>query len=232
MQRILLLSDIHANKVALKKVLEDARNIDKILCAGDIVDYNPWPLETIDLVKSHNIQSTMGNHDRDTALETTSGYNIYAETSCRWTHSQLSPDEQHYLLNLPKKLALNVEGVTLFICHGSPDDLVDEYVFPPPTTPLSILEGYLRKTQTSIVALGHTHIPFIQSFPEGHVVNSGSVGQPRSGDPRASYIIVTVRNGEVKLEHRLVKYEVDEVAAKIAEVGLPPFLAERLYLGV
>jgi len=227
-----LLSDIHANKVALKRVLEDADDVDKILCAGDIVDYNPWPLEAIEMAKLHDIQSVIGNHDRDSALRKPVGYNVYAEISCRWTHSQLSLNERRYLLSLPEKLALDIEGVTLFICHGSPDDLVDEYVFPPPTTPLSVLEDYLRKAQANIVALGHTHVPFIQSFPEGYVINPGSVGQPRSGDPRASYVVITVENGEVKLEHRLVKYDIDEVAAKIAEVGLPSSLAERLYLGI
>ena len=97
MKRILLLSDIHANKVALKSVLEDSGDVDEIFCTGDIIDYNSWQLETIEMVKSHNIQSVIGNHDRDSALGKPIGYNVYAEISCLWTNSQLSLNERRYL---------------------------------------------------------------------------------------------------------------------------------------
>ena len=109
LKKILLLGDIHANTVSLRGVLEDAGTVDKILCAGDIVDYNPWPLEAINMVKTHDICSVIGNHDRDSALGTPVGYNPYAEISCRWTHRQLGLDERRYLLNLPEKLVLNME---------------------------------------------------------------------------------------------------------------------------
>ena len=232
LKKILLLGDIHANTVALQRVFEDAGDVDEILCVGDIVDYNPWPLEAIEMVKTHGILSVIGNHDRDSALGTPVGYNPYAEVSCLWTHKQLGSNERRYLLSLPEKLVVNREGVTLFICHGSPDSLVDEYVYPPPMTPKAVLKGYLDMVHAEIVVLGHTHVPFVQKFPEGYVVNPGSVGQPRSGDPRASYVLITVENGEVSLEHRLVEYDIREVATKILEVGLPHFLARRLYVGV
>lgn len=232
MKRILLLGDIHANVVALQRVLEDAGNVDGILCTGDIVDYNPWPLETIEMVKTQSIRSVVGNHDRDSALGTPVGYNPYAEVSCRWTNKQLGSGERRYLLGLPEKLVLDIEGVRLFLCHGSPHNLIDEYVFPPPITPKSVLRDYLVKAQAHLVVLGHTHVPFILELPEGYVVNPGSVGQPRSGDPRASYIFMTVEGDKAKLEHRLVDYDVGKVAAKIVEAGLPSFLARRLYLGV
>jgi len=232
LKKILLMSDIHANIVSLKKVLDDAGNVDEILCAGDIVDYNPWPIEAIELVKEHGIHCVIGNHDRDAALGTPFGYNQDAEISCRWTHSQLDLDAQRFLLSLPEKSILKIEDVSFFLCHGSPEKLVDEYVYPPPTTPVEVIRKYLSTVQTSILILGHTHIPFIQCFPEGYVLNPGSIGQPRSGDPRASYVVMSISNGKIKFEQRLIEYDIRKVAEKIFEFRLPSFLAERLYLGI
>jgi putative phosphoesterase len=230
--KLLLIGDIHANKIALQSVLAQEFGIDVILCTGDLVDYNPWPLEVIRMVEIHHIQSVKGNHDRDSALGTPLGYNPYAEVSCRWTHHQLGLSEKHYLLGLPDKLELNFDSITVFLCHGSPYNLIDEYVFPPPLTPRAVLRNFLLWTKAHIVVLGHTHIPFIQKFPEGYVVNPGSVGQPRSGDPRASYVIMGIEEGKVMVEHRLIEYNVEKVETKIIEVGLPMFLASRLYLGI
>ena len=184
------------------------------------------------MVKTHNVISVIGNHDRDSSLETPVGYNPYAKISCLWTHRQLGLSEQRFLLALPKNLVLNIEDVSFFICHGSPDSLVDEYVFPPPATSEDVLKKYLLKAKTNVVILGHTHIPFVQRFSEGYVINPGSVGQPRSGDPRASYILITVENGKFEFKHCFVEYDIKKVADEIFEVGLPSFLAERLHLGI
>ena len=232
MVRILLLGDIHSNKVAFEQVLEDAGHVERILCTGDIVDYNPWPLESIILAQNHMITSVLGNHDRDSARGTPIGYNPYAEISCLWTYEQLTPNTRQYLLSLPEKVELTVNHIRLFICHGSPNDLVDEYIYPPPITTKETLRTFLRKTEARLVILGHTHIPFIESFPEGYVVNPGSVGQPRSGNPKASYMILNVDDREVNIEHHLASYNIGEVSKKIVEIGLPSFLAERLHLGI
>ena len=232
MKKILLLGDIHANIVALNIVLEEVGIVDKILCTGDIVDYNPWPLESIELVKAHNILSVIGNHDRDSVLGTPVGYNPYAEISCLWTHRQLTSNACDYLLSLPQKMEANIDGVKIFICHGSPNDLIDEYIYPPPITSRETLKGFLEEAKADLVVMGHTHIPFIESFAEGLVVNPGSVGQPRSGNPKASYMILTIKDGEMKVDHHLVNYNITAVAQKISEVGLPPFLASRLYNGI
>ncbi len=187
---------------------------------------------TIETVKSLNIRSVMGNHDRDSATGEPVGYNVYAGASYNWTHNQLSQTEHRYLLDLPRSLMLSIERAKLFICHGSPNDLVDEYVFPPPTTSLNILESYLQETQADVAVLGHTHIPFFQRLTKGYAVNPSSVGQPRSGDPRASYAIMTIEGKEARFDHRLVEYDVEKVAERIVEVGLSPSLAQRLYRGI
>ena len=230
--RILVIADIHANPVALKAVLQDAGRVDTIFCAGDLVDYNPWPLETVEMVKQFHIRSVMGNHDRDSALGTPRGYNPYAELSCLWTHRQLPEDMGRYLLALPDKLRAVYEGVRFFVCHGSPRELIDEYVFPPPGTEREMLREYLLLAKTDILVMGHTHVPFVEEFPEGFVANPGSVGQPRNSDPRASYLLLDIGDSRPRLSLRRVLYNVDEVARKIAEVGLPIFLAQRLYQGI
>ena len=230
--RVLILADIHANPIALKAVLDDADEVDQILCAGDLVDYNPWPLEALAMAEEHHIVSVLGNHDRDCAIGSPIGYNPYAEASCLWTHRQLTEEAKSQLISLPESLRVDVEGQSVFLCHGSPRDLVDDYVFPPPVTPKELLRVYLREASSSILVMGHTHVPFIEEFPEGWTVNPGSVGQPRDRDPRASYAILTVNTSEVSADLHRVKYDIDEVARRIVAVGLPVFLAQRLYLGM
>ena len=228
----MILADIHANPPALKAVLDDAGKVDRILCAGDIVDYNPWPLEALRMVEEHHITSVIGNHDRDCAKGSPVGYNPYAQQSCAWTHNQLTEEAKRWLLALPEKMRVDVDGQTVFLCHGSPRGLVDEYVFPPPYTPRKLLREYLCEVKSNILVMGHTHVAFIEEFPEGWVINPGSVGQPRDRDPRASYAILTVDVSEVSLTLHRVEYDVDETAARIIAVGLPHFLSQRLYLGI
>jgi len=94
------------------------------------------------------------------------------------------------------------------------------------------LREYLRMAKTDVLVMGHTHVPFVEEFPDGHVVNPGSVGQPRDYDPRASYLLVDIGSQRPQLSLRRVSYNVDEVAKRIIKVGLPAFLAQRLYQGV
>ncbi|MBS7644095.1 MAG: YfcE family phosphodiesterase [Halobacteria archaeon] len=227
---VLVIADIHANIVALDAVLKRVGPVDIILHAGDIVDYNPWPREAIAKVKMLNIKSTMGNHDRDSAMNTPYGYNPLAQISCRWTYNQLTFVDRQFLLNLPKSLKLTVEGLKLFICHGSPRDLVDEYIFP--DTPQEILKQLLEMTGADILVLGHTHIPFLTQVGDNqYILNPGGVGQPRDGDSRASCMILNINRGVVSIEHIRVEYDIDKVSNAIIDAKLPKALAERLYFG-
>lgn len=228
--RVLVISDIHANTPALEAVLKDAGEYDMIIHAGDIVDYNPYPREAIEAVKKLNILSVMGNHDRDVALGTPYGYNPYAAMSLRWTSRVLNDREKRFLLNLPERLDLNIGSVKVFVCHGSPRDLVDEYIFP--EYPQDEMRRWLRETGARLIVLGHTHVPFIRRFKEGVVMNPGSVGQSRDGDPRASYAVLTVQDGRFEVDMRRVPYDIEKVAKDILKAGLPKFLAKRLFHGL
>ena len=117
------------------------------------------------------------------------------------------------------------------MCHGSPNFPVDEYIFPPPATPERYLKELVMKVGADILILGHTHVPFIYKVDGKYVLNPGGVGQPRDGDPRASYVMMEVDGAEVKFEHRRVRYDIEKVADEILKVGLPEMLARRLYFG-
>jgi putative phosphoesterase len=224
------MADIHANVVALDAVLKRVGPVNLILHAGDIVDYNPWPREAIAKVKTLGIRSTMGNHDRDSAMDTPYGYNPLAQVSCHWTYHQLTSEDRQFLLNLPKKFKLSVGGLKVFICHGSPQDLVDEYVFP--DTSQETLKQFHDMTGADILILGHTHIPLLTRVGDNqYILNPGGVGQPRDMDPRASCMILNINCGEVSIEHIRVEYDIDKVTSAIIAAKLPKALAERLHFG-
>ncbi len=229
--RLLLIADIHANSPALMAVLRDAGQVDMILHAGDLVDYNPFPSDVISIVSEAGISSTMGNHDRDSAKNTPVGYNPVAQVSCRWTHRHLAIREREFLLSLPKKLEVEFSGIRVFVCHGSPRSLLDEYVYPEAADRL--FESFLEETSADLVVLGHTHIPFIKKIGNSrYVLNPGSVGQPRDRNPMASYVVLEIRRkNEFYIHHRRVRYDIDKVYSSIIASGLPQVLGERLYSG-
>lgn len=113
--------------------------------------------------------------------------------------------------------------------HGSPDDNLWEYVYP--ATHSDLLGFYLKKLGVDVIALGHTHVPFVWSDGEGTVFNPGSVGQPRTGDRRASYALLKAGQTGIGVELVNVEYDVGAAARKIVEAGLPDSLARRLFTG-
>ena len=223
--RLGLISDVHANAPALAIVLDDlrSRGIERVLCAGDIVGYYPFPNETISLLTEHCVLSIQGNHDRSVLHVNTSQMNPYARDVVDWTARHLNEAGRHYLEGLPRFTTVHSDHLAVSMHHGSPRDPV-KYVYEEEAT-----EDLLRVSRSSVLILGNTHIPFVIRFPSGLIVNPGSVGQPRDGDPRASYSILDTARGKV-INHR-VEYDIDKVAQKIDEVGFPRMLGERLYAG-
>jgi putative phosphoesterase len=229
MVRLILLADIHSNIVALKEVLAHAGSADKIICAGDIVGYNPWPNECIHMIQKMNIDSVMGNHDLASATDIATEFNPYAEVAVHFTHKQLTKNNLLFISNLPERLEFKIDNVKICVYHGSPRDPISEYVFP--TTPEKFVRSLLDQSGGDVLILGHTHIPMIFNFDGRYVVNPGGVGQPRDGNPRASYMALNVDQNKVTLEHYRVEYNIDMVAHAIRAFGLPKMLADRLYRG-
>ncbi len=230
MVRVLLISDIHSNKYAFEQVLRHATNIDRILCAGDIVGYNPYPNECVQMVRELNMPCVMGNHDWASVLNTPVGFNPYAQAAVYWTHEQLTKQNLQFLSSLSQNLTVDIEGLKLSVYHGSPRDPLNEYVLP--WAPKEALKAFLDQAGGDLLILGHTHIPMAHTLGDQYVLNPGSVGQPRSGNPNSSYMVLDIAGSRVEVEHHLVEYDIDAVAQRIIEVRLPHFLAERLYHGV
>ncbi|MEM0118421.1 MAG: metallophosphoesterase family protein [Conexivisphaerales archaeon] len=225
------LSDIHSNLVALQAVLNDlSGRADRIFVLGDIVGYGPQPSEVLEWVRSNAAASVQGNHDYAVGTGDTAWLNTAAAFAAEWTRKMLSFEQLNYLASLPHKHRFEVDDQKFLLVHGSPDDPLHEYVFP--QTHESLFDHYLNKERVSVLAMGHTHYPFSSNTEKGTVFNPGSVGQPRDGDPRASYAIVEVSSGGIRVENRRVEYDIKQTADLIYKAGLPRKFGDRLFQGV
>ena len=241
--RAVIVSDVHSNIEAFRSVLNDAEKrgpVDQLWSLGDLVGYGPDPVECIELLRQHDAVSVAGNHDLASAGKLSlEAFNVYAAAASEWNTKQLTDEHLTYLKGLP--LRLETEDHT--VVHGSPRDPVWEYV----VTAASAKASFLH-FDTSRCLVGHSHIPFICrpqedgaaffDFPldtpvvlgsDRLIINPGSVGQPRDGDPRASYAIYDSDEGAVV--HHRAEYDIPTTQEKMGERGLPTYLAERLANG-
>ncbi len=235
-----ILGDIHANGEALCAVLEDARTagVDTYVCVGDIVGYNASPAECLEKIRGLCVAVVRGNHDHYVAYdECLEDFHPLAANVIDWTRQQLTTEQIQYLRNL--RLSRMVDGFT--IVHSTLD-MPEKWGYV-----IDVLDAAANfNYQTSSVCFhGHTHVPVIferqprvvrNSFSTCHLtlghkyfVNTGSVGQPRDGDPRASYVVY--EPSERRVELRRVPYDIAAAQRKIMEAGLPERLARRLEHG-
>ncbi len=218
-----LLSDIHANLPALETVLDDMPAVDRIVCAGDVIGYNPWPAVCVERVREVASATVRGNHDR--TVENPSRYraNRMAEAGLEHANATLSDDQLEWLRELPRTETF--AGGRYLLVHSHPAaDREDAYVYP---EEFPALDRHLRDYDG--IVLGHTHVQGMRSVGDGIVVNPGSVGQPRDGDPDAGYAVLDTQRETVEL--RRVAYDIDRVRNVAKEVGLPDRTAARLYKG-
>ncbi|MFX1516861.1 MAG: metallophosphoesterase family protein [Promethearchaeota archaeon] len=246
-----VLSDIHANIIALEAVLSDIQTnfpeITEYLCPGDLVGYGPNPREVIDKLISETkfTAVTKGNHDhaiggggRDIANfdKYIEKFNRHAQQAIKWQAEVLSPEEKTFLYQLPSSRTVTHGSyeTSISIIHGSPQYPLDEYIRPD-TPAQKDLFPFMELFEIGILLLGHTHIPFVDKSKSAEtnqellMCNPGSVGQPRDRDPRASYAVIDLENFLAEIIR--VEYNIDKVAEGIKSVGLPEFLSERLYKG-
>jgi len=238
--RVAIISDIHSNLEALEAVLEDAgeQRIDEFYCLGDIVGYGANPNECLQRVRDLTEQVVAGNHDHAVVgLTDISYFNLHARRAVTWTTETLLKEHSEYLRRLP----FSLQRGQIFLVHATPSD-------PPAWNYLlssQIARDEFETFDGQLCFIGHSHQPIIFSRREGdqrwpaelytcrpddrYIINVGSVGQPRDGDPRASYAILDDQRGTVQL--RRVKYDIQTAQRKILQAGLPPLLAVRLAHG-
>ncbi len=223
--RIGLISDTHSNAPALQEVLyylEDA-GVERIIHAGDLIGYNPFPNEVIDLIDKYNVESIRGNHEIILLTEDPSKADYPAERAIEWTKKVLTQNKRKYIASLEDSLRLRVADVSISIFHGSPSDPW-QYV-----RAVNATRDLLEEAGTDILVLGHTHEPFVRPLTTGMIVNPGAVGQPRDGDWRTSLAILDVE--KMKATIKRLPYDMESVRSKIEEVGLPQILSDRLKVG-
>lgn len=245
--RILVLSDLHANATALDAAMAVAKGRwDHAVCLGDVVGYGPDPDEVVRKIRELGAQTIRGNHDKAVAgLMVTDDFNPVAKTAVAWTRAHLSKEQLAWLAELPQGPFVTD---SLVLIHGALHD-EDEYVF----TPAQALDGLLDSS-AAVTFFGHTHhqggfayrennLEVLQIHPRAseqfaalrvepqrrYLLNPGSVGQPRDGDPRAGFAIAD-------LEHRTVEfwrvaYDIPAVQARMREARLPEPLIQRLAVG-
>lgn len=244
--KILVVADIHANLAALQAVLAAAPPVDTVWNLGDTVGYGPWPSETMALMASlHPRVWLAGNHDLAAIgrLDLAT-FNPIARAAAEWTGWHLSGEDRGFLATLPS-LAI-AERVTQ--AHGSPREPVWEYVSSP-----EMAAAMFDFFETPGCLVGHTHVPLVVvqrndgaagaiSEPPAFrdrdqlnlvgarwLINPGSVGQPRDGDPRASFAVFDVER-QTLTNHR-VAYDIARTQREMAAAGLPRLLRERLSFG-
>jgi putative phosphoesterase len=229
--KISFFSDIHGNLEALKAFLSqrEVEESDKLVFLGDIVGYGANPNEVIEEVKRLEPIVIMGNHDYATITGDVTWFNPSAAEAIRWTKKEIEEENIDYLKELPEKFLGEFDDLKMALFHGSPSNPIWEYVYPQKNHWL--FKHYLEELDTDLIALGHTHVPYEVVVREtGTVFNPGGLGQPRDGDPRASYAILDTLTRRIDF-HR-IEYDVESAARGILDSGLPEFLARRLYLGI
>ena len=218
-----LISDVHANLPALEAVLDDMPAVDRVVCAGDVIGYNPWPAECVDQVRDVAALTVRGNHDRTVDNPERYRANRMAEAGLEHAKASLSDDQLAWLRGLPR--AETFAGGRYLLVHSHPAaEREDAYVYP---EEFPNLDRHMDEYDG--IVLGHTHVQGKRSVAGGVVVNPGSVGQPRDGDPDAGYAVLDTATDEVVLER--VAYDVDRVSEAVADAGLPERTAQRLYKG-
>ncbi|MBI3841019.1 MAG: metallophosphoesterase family protein [Thaumarchaeota archaeon] len=229
MESFAVISDVHSNLEALGAVMKEVAGLS-LVCLGDVVGYGASPNEVIDVLRDGRVTAILGNHDYAASTGDVAMFNARAAMAALWTGRQLTGTNLAFLRGLPRELKLEREGIQVHLFHGSPDDPLWEYVTP--STHSQLFGHYLERRGAKLIALGHTHIPYVWSEEAGTVFNPGSVGQPRDGDRRASFSVVTIGPGGVKVHNQRVDYDVAVAAGKIRKAGLPESIAARLEKGV
>lgn len=232
--KFLIISDLHANWPALLAVVQSEQDLNGIVCLGDIVNYGPHPMECITWVRD-NVKPcwvVQGNHDRalgcDTGPRCSAPYRRLASEMQRYTRKQIDISARDYLTRLPTSATQLLAGAVFFLCHAAPTDPLYAYIKPDDT------RRWVREcefaAEPDFLLIGHTHLPLIRRLGRTTIVNPGSVGQPKDGDPRACYALW--RDGDVTL-HR-VAYDVRAVARDLtacASATVAQQLAQILLAG-
>lgn len=224
--RILAISDVHANWPALEAIIA-AEPYDHLTVGGDLVSYGPHPGEVVDLVRARATVAVRGNHDEALAhgvdCRCAPASKPLAEATRAVHRQMLSPAQTAYLGSLPLTGSLKADGKHFFSVHASPREHLYRYTLTP-EAPAQHLRAEVAGVEGEFILLGHTHLPMIRRLGDQIVINPGSVGQPRDGDPRASYAVI--EDGVPEL--RRVAYDIERTVRALRALPIQPAVADSL----
>jgi putative phosphoesterase len=230
--RVLVVADIHGNRAALEAIREP---FDVCVCLGDMVDYGPEPGPCVEWVRANAAHCVRGNHDHAVAQDVTAhganGFRFLTAATRPATVAALTPDQRRFLAALPTSRMFSLHGKRFLLVHATPRDPMDEYAPPDPAFWAPRLAGL----DVDYVLAGHTHQPYTLRVNGTTVVNPGSVGLSRDGDPRAAYAVIDLDRSEVieidgknGVEHRRIEYPVEDTVAAARAVTADPQAAQML----
>lgn len=228
-----IISDVHANVLALEAVLEVLKRegATTVACLGDLVGYGPSPNEVIELIRSEGILCTLGAADERIAFDFARDPKPregVADQTLEWTRTVIEARHVEYLRSLPVQLRLNTPIGRVRLFHGSPTNPSERLDLNRSTGELSKL---LQEQRCRILASGATHVPFYRELADGWIVNPGSVGLSLNGEPGADYALLKIDEHGVDIAMDKVEYDFAAVAFDIVAWGLPAMIAEAIQQG-
>ncbi|MBX3056941.1 MAG: metallophosphoesterase family protein [Anaerolineae bacterium] len=239
MNEITIFGDIHGNLSALTAVLNDieSRGLSNLYCLGDLVGYGTFPNEVVAAIRERGIPTIMGNYDYGVGHDSDDCGCAYTnpvsealgKRSIAWTNAHTTAENKAFLCTLADKIPLQLGDLRVVLVHGSPRK-VNEYLFA--DRPESSLVRLLDMVNADILVCGHTHLPYHRILADGrHVINAGSVGKPKDGDPRAGYVVLKGDGRDLTVQFIRVPYDVEAAAQAIEASDMPHEYAEMLRLG-
>jgi putative phosphoesterase len=235
MERVAVITDIHANLPALEATLAwiDGQGVEDVYCGGDLVGYGPRPNEVCSLIAERGIPTIYGNYDWAIARDEEDCGCAYidehdkeiGQLSVDWTLEHTDRESKDFMRELPFDLRFELGGRRVRLVHGSPRK-VNEYLFD--DKPAKTFERIAASADCDVLVFGHTHKPWVREYGGVLFVNCGSVGKPKDGDARAAFAALSMNGGGLEVEIPRVDYPAAEVAVEMREVGLPEELAVKL----
>jgi protein phosphatase len=226
--RLLIVSDIHSNIAALQAVIADAERVDAVAFVGDAVDYGPRPAECVDWLRENATWAVRGNHDHALAYHVdcraSAPFHALSVASRAMNQERVTEPQRAFLGTLPLLTRFTFAGARFGMVHAAPSDPLYRYL------PMDLSDAALAAEmgelmgEADVILLGHTHLPFVRQLGSVQIVNPGSVGQPKHGDPRAAYALW--EDGKISL--CFAAYPVEDTVGDLQTAGLPEDIEKAL----
>lgn len=221
------MADVHSNFPSLKALESDAGFADFVIHAGDSIGYFPFPDECVSWLREHADVNVMGNHDYALVSGDFKGFSPESYRVLAWTDQALSAVNLRYLSNLKDSWVGEVGGVKIGVVHGGLSNPLNEFIHA--YSDEGLINGYMQKMGVKVLVTGHVHQMFVRQVKEGLLINPGSVGQPRDGNPNPSYVLLDINNGKVEtIMPKRFRYDISLVESKMSNEMLPRVFTERL----